>query len=91
MLNEFEIAILISLCKATKTSKSAHIPQPYFMKKFQNQKKLANKALHSLIALGYVVIHPTRGDTTYDLTEEGINICRILRKSAYSYTDLSSR
>ena len=86
MLNELETAILVSLCKATQTSLSAHVPQPYFMKKFQNQKRMAKKALHSLIALGYVVQHPTRGETAYGLTREGLGVCREVQKSAYSST-----
>ena len=81
MVSTFERLVLISLCKATNVSKSAHVPKPYFMKKFQedkHQKKAAEKALLSLIARGYVRMHPTRGEMTYDLTEEGVRLCREL-------------
>jgi hypothetical protein len=87
MLNELEIAVLVSLCKATKTSLSAHVPQPYFMKRFQNQMRMAKRALHSLISSGYVIQHPTQGETTYGLSREGLDICRDLKKSAHSSTE----
>jgi hypothetical protein len=79
MVGTFEELVLTSICKATKISKSAHVPKPYFMKKFQNnkhQKKAAEKALLSLIARGYVQQHPTRGEMTYELTDAGVELCR---------------
>jgi hypothetical protein len=79
MVGTFEELVLTSICKATKISKSAHVPKPYFMKKFQNnkhQKKAAEKALLSLIARGYVQQHPTRGEMTYELTDGGVELCR---------------
>ncbi|MCJ7443896.1 MAG: hypothetical protein MUO26_05105 [Methanotrichaceae archaeon] len=83
MISEFEKLVLISICKATNTSKSAHNPKPYFMKKFQNnkhQRKAAERALLSLIARGYVSKHPTRGEMTYGLTGDGLAICREILK-----------
>jgi hypothetical protein len=79
MVGAFERLVLTSICKATNTSKSAHVPKPYFMKKFQNDKhqmKAAEKALLSLIARGYVYMHPTRGEMTYALTNAGLDLCR---------------
>ena len=79
MIGEFERLVLISICRATKESKSAHVPRQYFMKKFQadkHQKKNAEKSLQSLIVRGYVVLHPTRGEMTYQLTDEGLRVCR---------------
>jgi len=49
------------------------------MKKFQQDKrtkKSAEKALVSLIAHGYVSLHKTRNETTYELNDIGLNICR---------------
>jgi hypothetical protein len=81
MIGTFEQLVLTSICKAIKTSKSAHVPKPYFMKKFQHDKhqvKAAEKALLSLVARGYVSMHPTRGEMTYELTNEGLELCREL-------------
>ena len=79
MVSTIERLVLTSICRATKISKSAHVPKPYFMKKFQadkHQKKAADKALNSLIARGYVWQHPTRGEMTYELTNTGLDLCR---------------
>jgi len=79
MLGEFKRLVLMSICKATNGSKSAHVPRPYFMKKFQedkHQKKQAEKALKSLIARGYVHLHATGREMTYQMTEAGWKICR---------------
>jgi hypothetical protein len=79
MMGEYERRVLVSICRGTKESKTAHIPRQYFMKKFQNdkhQKKDAEKALLPLMARGYVRMHPTRGGMTYELTDEGLTFCR---------------
>lgn len=79
MIGEFERRVLMSICKATNGSKSAHVPRQYFMKKFQenkHQRKQAEKALKSLIARGYVYPHPTSRETTYQMTDAGWDICR---------------
>ena len=76
--------VLTSICHATNISRSAHVPKPYFMKKFQQDKrtkKAAEKALISLIARSYVSTHTTRGEMTYELTSAGLGMCReILQK-----------
>jgi CTP-dependent riboflavin kinase len=85
MIGEFERLVLISICKATGGSKSAHVPRQYFMKKFQenrHQKKQAEKALKSLIARGYVYPHPTARETIYQMTDAGLEICRQLKAEA---------
>lgn len=79
MMGEFERRVLASICKATNGSKSAHVPRPYLMRKFQenkHQKKQAEKALKSLIARGYVYLHTTGGEMTYQMTDAGWKICR---------------
>jgi hypothetical protein len=80
MLARFEQAVLLSICLANKGSLSSHVPKPYFMKKFQRtggMQKLADRALHSLISLGYVNVHPTRGECR-DLKEKGLTVSSIL-------------
>ena len=78
MIRTFERLVLTNICKATKISKSAHVPKPYFMKKVQHDKhhvKAAEKALLSLIARGYVRQHPIRREMTYELTNTGLDLC----------------
>jgi Mn-dependent DtxR family transcriptional regulator len=72
----FEAAVLISICKATKTSKSAHVPERSFARRIPNEGRLVKKALRELIREGYVSMHPTRGEMTYELTNEGLAFCR---------------
>jgi Mn-dependent DtxR family transcriptional regulator len=67
----FEAAVLVSTYKATKTSKSAHVPERSFARRFPNEGRLVKKALRELIREGYVRMHPSRGEMTYELTDEG--------------------
>lgn len=79
-LNQLDIAILVSICKATNVSKSAHVPIQYFIKKFQNKMKMAKRSLHKLISLGYVSRHPTGGEMTYELTQKGLVACMEIKE-----------
>ena len=91
MLARFEQAVLLSICLANKGSLSSHVPKPYFMKKFQKSggmQKLAERALHSLISLGYVNVHPTHGETTYALTQLGLSTCRDLKEKGFTIPSL---
>jgi hypothetical protein len=72
----FEAAVLISICKATKMSKSSHVPERAFARKFPNEGRLVKKALRELIREGYVRMHPTRSEMTYELTGDGLEFCR---------------
>jgi len=61
------------------------------MKKFQKtgrMQKHADRALHSLISLGYVNVHPTRGETTYALTQFGLDSCRGLKEKGLTISNL---
>jgi hypothetical protein len=81
----------LSICLANVGSLSSHVPKPYFMKKFQKtggMQKLADRALHSLISLGYVNLHPTRGETTYALTPFGLSTCRDLKEKGHAISSL---
>jgi len=40
----------------------------------------ADKALRDLIALNYILKHPTGGEMTYALGERGLEACRKLRE-----------
>jgi hypothetical protein len=89
MLPRFEQAVLLSICLANKGSLSSHVPKPYFMKKFPGKKeKKGERALHSLISLDYVYVHPTRGETTYALTQLGLDTCRDLKEKGLTVSGL---
>lgn len=79
-LNKIQMAILVSLCTATDGGKGSHVPKPYFMKKPQLQGHKADRALRELIALNYVIKHPTGHETTYGLDERGLEVCRKLKE-----------
>jgi Mn-dependent DtxR family transcriptional regulator len=72
----FEAAVLVSICKATRMSKSSHVPERAFARRFPNEGRLVKKALRELIREGYVKMHPTRGEMTFELTAEGLAFCR---------------
>jgi predicted transcriptional regulator len=72
----FEAAVLVSICKATRMSKSSHVPERAFARRFPNEGRLVKKALRELIREGYVRMHPTRGEMTYELTVDGLEFCR---------------
>jgi predicted transcriptional regulator len=72
----FEATVLVSICKATKMSKSSHVPERAFTRKLPNEGRLVKKALRELIREGYVRMHPTHGEMTYELTREGLAFCR---------------
>jgi hypothetical protein len=91
VLSQFEQAVLLSICLANKGSLSSHVPKPYFMKKFQKtgrMQRLADRALQLLISLKYVHQHPTRGETTYELTPLGLATCRDIRDKGFTISGL---
>jgi predicted transcriptional regulator len=49
------------------------------MNKPQIQGHKAEKALRELVALGYMKKHPTSGETTYELGDRGLEVCRVLK------------
>jgi hypothetical protein len=91
MITRFEQAILLSVCLSNKGSLSSHVPKPYFMKKLQKTVKMqkhADRALHSLISLGFITVHPTRGEMTYALSQLGLEMCRNLKDKGFSISNL---
>jgi len=44
------------------------------------QVRKAEKALRDLVALNYVLKHPTGGEMTYAIDERGLDECRKLRE-----------
>ena len=72
--------ILYSLCRATNGGKGSHVPKHYFMGRPGLQGHKADKALRELVALNYIIKHPTAGEMTYALDERGLELCRELRE-----------
>ena len=79
-LTDIQRLILHNLCRATQGSKGAHVPKAYFMGRPELQGRKAGKALRDLVALNYVLQHPTGGGMTYALDERGLEVCRKLRE-----------
>ena len=79
-LTDIQKLILQSLCTATQGGKGSHVPKTYFMSKPALQDHKAKKALRDLVALNYVLQHPTGGEMTYALDERGLEVCRKLRE-----------
>ena len=80
-LTRMEQLVLAKICIATEASKSAHVPEHTFIKKFQDV-RLARKALKKLISGGYVARHPTAGEMTYRMTQAGWEECRRMKDVA---------
>jgi len=56
------------------------VPKTYFMSRPELQVRKAEKALRDLVALNYVLKHPTGGEMTYAIDERGLDECRKLRE-----------
>lgn len=80
-LNDLEKAVMTAMCEAVNNSKSAHIPEGAVSKKFPSNLRGDVKTVlkKSLKKKEYVVMHPTRGSNTYQLTEKGFKMCQIIR------------
>jgi len=77
---EFDRAVLLSICRACKMSKSAHVPEKAFARRHTEAGREVKKALRKLISLGYVLMHPTRGEMTYALSKDGVALCREMQE-----------
>ncbi len=82
-LTRMERLVLAKICTATEGSKSAHVPEHTFIKRFQDV-KAARKALKKLVSGGYVARHPTAGEMTFQMTQAGWEECRRMKAEAPS-------
>lgn len=82
MINRFDETVLIRVCGKTKMSTHNHMPAEAFKRGFPGKEDRAQESLEKLIKLGYVQRHPTRGGMTYQLTNAGRDLCRILKEKA---------
>ncbi len=80
MIDDLDKAVLLSICKSAHLSKSAHVPERAFARKIPAAGSEVKKALRKLISLGYVQMHPTRVEMTYQLTGDGLKLCREMTK-----------
>lgn len=80
-ITRVERLVLARICEATAGSKSAHVPEHSFIKKFKDV-KAARKALKKLVSCGYVARHPTRDEMTYQMTQAGWEECRRMKAEA---------
>ncbi len=81
MLRDFERQVLAEICKANNMSKSSHVSEHSFVKRFTNAKH-AKKALGKLVTQGYVARHPTGHEMTYQMTQLGWEECRRMKAEA---------
>jgi hypothetical protein len=80
-LSDTEIATLVALAEACNFSLHAHPPEGLIMKKLPSIIRNSGdgrRALRRLHAMGLCHKHPTRGDTTYNLTREGLTIAQTI-------------
>ncbi|MCX6674290.1 MAG: hypothetical protein NTY37_10990 [Methanothrix sp.] len=80
-MTRIEQLVLAKICIAADGSKSAHVPEHTFIKKFPDV-KMARKALKKLVSGGYVARHPTAGEMTYQMTQAGWEECRRMKAEA---------
>ncbi len=70
------------MCRELHMSKARHISDHAIVKRFPNAEREARKALKKLITQGYVGMHPTGGEMTYQMTKLGWDTCKKLQKEA---------
>lgn len=78
-LSEQEIATLRALAEACNFSPHAHPPEEAVLRRFQSHLRGdARRWLRHLHTLGLCVRHKAGGNMTYNITQEGIRLARIL-------------
>ena len=79
-LDRIQKLILYSLCRATGGGKKAHVPKTHFLGRPELRGHRADKAFRELVALNYIIRHPTSGGETFALDDRGLEMCRKLRE-----------
>ncbi|MHA1195764.1 MAG: hypothetical protein ACTSRH_04420 [Promethearchaeota archaeon] len=84
-LTDVEKAVLVVACKKLNGSTNCHQTRQRILKGVQNVRpRLKNKAFQSLVSNGFLREHPTKGSTTYNLTQKGlISAYKLLNDDAY--------
>ena len=78
-------AILIAVYDATNGSLSAHVPLEAVLRRFPGHLRGdVRRCIRELVKRGLVTLHPTRGSTTYQLTQWGLECSTKLIKGEIS-------
>ena len=80
MLREFELIVLQQTCVGLHMSKAMRVSEHAIIKRFPGAEREAKKALHKLVTQGYVGMHPTRSEMTYQMTQMGWEECRRMKE-----------
>jgi hypothetical protein len=68
---------LTAVARATNYSLHAHVPQQAILAKFRNSgRERLKRKLRKLAHAGFIVLHPTAGETTWQLTRLGLKSLR---------------
>jgi predicted nuclease with RNAse H fold len=78
-------AILVAVFDATNGSLSAHVPLEAVLRRFPGHLRGdVRRCIKELIKRGLLKLHPTRGSTTYQLTQRGLECATKLIKGEIS-------
>lgn len=78
-LNEAEEVVLFIACQVLNYSLSAHVPKKAITNKIKNMHpKYLKKAFKSLISNGFLRLHPSGRNPTYQLTRKGMKAGNII-------------
>ena len=78
-------AVLIAVYDATNGSLSAHVPLEAVLRRFPGHLRGdVRRCIRELVKRGLVTLHPTRGSTTYQLTQWGLECSTKLIKGEIS-------
>jgi len=73
--------VLIALLLASRASKRAHVPTSAIVCRFARDKRgFAKRELRTIARSGLAFRHPTRGETTWQLTANGVQLGLQLHK-----------
>jgi hypothetical protein len=76
-----EMHVLLALADAVGYTLDAHVPKHAIFSKFKKDKRgWVEKELKVLARRGFAGRHPTKGETTWNLSREGLRICKWLSK-----------
>lgn len=78
-LSDIDVAVLRAVADACNYSLSAHVPEPAILKRCDKSViKDIGKSLKKLHSKGLVIRHPTRGNMTYQLSQDGLMLAQML-------------
>lgn len=73
--------LLALIVTASHWSTNMHVPKQAVLRKIQKDRRGAfDKGLKKLVRLGLLARHPTKGETTFQLTKYGLYVSSLERK-----------